>query len=796
MKRIILITTFAALSLGAVAGTGLDLTSRVELRAARAAMKGRTLRKGAPLRADSRAQRQTDRIGAFIRLNDGFSADDLREIGVEVLTVRGDIALCLVPIDNAEDIALDRAVRVMQIARRTNAHMDLGKSAIGLDAIHAGTQGLDRPYTGKGIVAGVVDQGIDPNHLNFLNPDGSSRLGYFYTIDYANNVNGYSHKGYFGDEVKKFTTDTPYTYHGTHTLGILSGLYTGNVTMPDASKFVDKNTPVPTVSAQNPYTGAAPGATLAAAGCGTLNDMFIAMGVDQLCQFSYDRKQPAVISLSLGSNVGPHDKSSIMNQFLELTATKAEDNPMPPVLCVSAGNEGDRRICLRKRLHAGESFRTLIWPSVYQYDPDVENSVTAYQDNVAIYSQDSTRLTVVARLYNVDRGYRVAASMPALSEGVGAYYISDSSFQVTSSDQIDSNLAKYFYGYVGLGGLMDEDVNRYYAMVDYALQDNDANRTSRSDALTSSKYVLGFEVSIAEGQTVPEDGIMVECYASGQTSEMYDYKQTSFETGSRNGSINDMAIADKLIVVGSYNTRKEWMCLDGLPASYIADGDYFTEGRVSGFSSFGTLSDGRNLPHFCGPGAAIVSSVNRYFTELSDIKDQAAALYQAVATDSSNRLNYWKQEVGTSMSTPLVAGAIACWMEADPTLEYDEIREIAMETAVVDDDVRAGDPVQWGAGKFDAMAGLKEVIRRRDAGVQDVIADADSRLVLTPAGDDVYNVFVGGVSELNVTVYSLQGSPVTTVSAPADEVTVDLSALAPGVYILSANNLTRKITVR
>ena len=157
----------------------------------------------------------------------------------------------------------------------------------------------------------------------------------------------------------------------------------------------------------------------------------------KLCQFSYDRKQPAVISLSLGSNVGPHDKSSIMNQFLELTATKAEDNPMPPVLCVSAGNEGDRRICLRKRLHAGESFRTLIWPSVYQYDPDVENSVTAYQDNVAIYSQDSTRLTVVARLYNVDRGYRVAASMPALSEGVGAYYISDSSFQVTSSDQID-----------------------------------------------------------------------------------------------------------------------------------------------------------------------------------------------------------------------------------------------------------------------------------------------------------------------------------------------------------------------
>lgn len=371
MRKALLLTAAVAIAIAAVAGDGLDLLSSARLRKARAEARQQSAVTAATTAAKgngiSTATTATSpaMIGAFVELAQGCTADDLRATGFSVLTVRGNIALCMVPVDSADVMARHRAVHTMSIARDLQPSIATAKAAIGLDKVHEGI-GLPATYTGRGVVAGVVDQGIDPNHLNFRNPDGTTRLGYFYNIKLANTSTGYEHIGFFGDDVKNFTTDSKESYHGTHTLGILAGYHRGNVKMADASKFSDAKIPVPVTEQPNPYLGAAPGATLAAAGCSSLNDMFIAMGVDQICSYSYELQQPAVISLSLGSNVGPHDTNGILNRFLDLTATKADDNPMPPVLCVSAGNEGDRRIALKKRLKKGESFKTLLWPYLFQ----------------------------------------------------------------------------------------------------------------------------------------------------------------------------------------------------------------------------------------------------------------------------------------------------------------------------------------------------------------------------------------------------------------------------------------------
>ena len=136
------------------------------------------------------------------------------------------------------------------------------------------------------------------------------------------------------------------------------------------------------------------------------------------------------------------------------------------------------------------------------------------------------------------------------------------------------------------------------------------------------------------------------------------------------------------------------------------------------------------------------------------------------------------------MATPAVAGAIALWLEADPTLTIDEVKEIAITTAVSDSYVAAGDPVQWGAGKFDAYAGLKEVIRR--AGIESTIID-NTRLMIAEKGSKQYEIFLGNASKMNVTIYNVAGQPVLQQSCEGDQILVDASNLNVGVYIVTVN---------
>ena len=258
---------------------------------------------------------------------------------------------------------------------------------------------------------------------------------------------------------------------------------------------------------------------------------------------------------------------------------------------------------------------------------------------------------------------------------------------------------------------------------------------------------------------------------------MDGYGQDGWDNGSTNGSISDMACAHNVLVVGSYNTRNAWVSLDGKAYNYPGQ---YTPGYISSFSSYGTLIDGRNLPHVCAPGATTISSTNSYY--IDSYKVPTSALQAKL--EESDRNNYWHQQVGTSMATPAVAGAIALWLEADPTLTIDEVKEIAMATAVSDSYVAAGDPVQWGAGKFDAYAGLKEVIRR--AGIESIKVD-DARLMIAEKGTKQFEIFLGDANEMNVTIYNIAGQPMLQQSCEGDEILIDASNLNAGVYIVSVN---------
>ena len=362
MNRFLLFALTIGLSLSSAAHSALDLKSKALLRHQRMeiakpdnseyTLKVKQLKNalGVP----------SDYALGIIRIADGYSDDDLRQEGINVLRSRYGFAFVAIPIDQVERVADLKSVRRLQLARPLSQKLKRAREATGVDKIHQGI-GLEQAYTGKGVVCGIVDTGLDPNHLNFKDDEGNSRVGFLAHLTqnpYATSADDAVIQTFYDrSTVANFTSDDRSTYHGTHTMGIMAGGYRGNLKYAEAN---DATGAVTVTSGANPFYGVAYDADIAAA-CGDLMDMIIAYGVDYILQYAENEKKPCVINLSLGSNDGAHDGHGVINQFFDACAEMAN-----AIICVSAGNEGDMKIAVNKTFTADDNelktFITLLNP--------------------------------------------------------------------------------------------------------------------------------------------------------------------------------------------------------------------------------------------------------------------------------------------------------------------------------------------------------------------------------------------------------------------------------------------------
>ena len=161
--------------------------------------------------------------------------------------------------------------------------------------------------TGAGVIIGFVDTGIDIDHPDFTFPNGTTKILYVWD----QTTPGRSPTGYdYGFEctssnIQSGTCPEIDTFgHGTHVAGIAasSGRATGN------------------------YTGVAPGASIIFVKSGypicngsswTFDDAHILDGINYILKKAHQLGRRAVISLSLGGNIGGHDGTDILEQALE-----------------------------------------------------------------------------------------------------------------------------------------------------------------------------------------------------------------------------------------------------------------------------------------------------------------------------------------------------------------------------------------------------------------------------------------------------------------------------------------------
>ena len=735
------------------------------------------------LRTFERAKEVQQNVMAMIEFNGQNALAELEKQGVKVLRVRGNIAIVTLPTADVERISDLKCVRRMELSRPVYQKMDIVRSVTGIDKIHQGIN-LPQAYTGKGVVTGIVDGGIDPNHINFLKPDGTTRFGYLSKITATTTTKqGYLYQNYYPRAVldtmqqrddtypiEEFTTDSYTNFHGTHTLGIMAGGYKGNIV---AAKSDDQDVSY-NVTVPNLYYGGATESEIVAS-CGDLRDQFIAFGVDDIINYSKlsgPKRKPCVINLSLGSNVGAHDSTSIMNRFLALCGKEA-------IICVAAGNEADQPIALTAKFDKADStVQTFIRPMMEgEYKTPGKTYYNLRNGQICAYSNNADEFELQIVVTNAARDNKVAVRIPVATNtnGQPVTYSSGGDYAITGA-VVNSTFAKAFNGYISAASIKDPETGRYYVLAQFLTSDN---QTTNKDG----NYKLGLIIKSKKA------GQRVDVYGDAQFVYFDDYDQKDWVKGSRNGSISDMACAANVISVGSYNVRNHWPSLDGYVYGYNKKGqnDDFPAGEISRFSSYGTLADGRNLPDICAPGASVVSSVNTYCVTNPSMGYTNAALQAKF--EQGGKTYFWHQSLGTSMATPVVAGAIALWLEANPNLTYKDVVRIIKETAVKDNYVTStGDPVQWGAGKFDAYAGLKQVLLEKNtSGIQGVKTEQKELPILNMTGSRSFTVFLANAKQLNVRAYNLSGQLVQSHVAKGNETNIDASSWEKGVYLIQVN---------
>jgi subtilisin family serine protease len=163
-----------------------------------------------------------------------------------------------------------------------------------------------------------------------------------------------------------------------------------------------------------------------------------------------------------------------------------------------------------------------------------------------------------------------------------------------------------------------------------------------------------------------------------------------------------------VICVGATSYKTGFLNFDG----QWMDDNWGSGGDVATYSSRGPTLSGLTKPDVLAPGTNIVAGFNSYFCEMNP--DYHYANFDVSCYTFNGRTYSWTMQKGTSMSCPIVAGIIAQWMEAIPTLTREQVIEAFAATCRHPNPSVTYPNNDYGYGEIDAEAGLNYLMGQYD----------------------------------------------------------------------------------
>lgn len=279
------------------------------------------------------------RYGVFVYTSD---LDVFRGMNLPVRPVGPGLATARLTASGLRTVAQMAAVTYVQPARSYDPMNDVVRGVTGVQAVQAGVFG--REYTGEGVLACMVDTGIDWTHRDFRGiadtsrsrilaiwdqtlaprPGEKSPAGFGYGVQYTRRDIEDEIDGTPARAVRSTDTDG----HGTHVAGTIAG--NGAASPGQTHRGMAPNADI--VAVKTDFTG-----------------VRIADGIRYCGAMAERTDQPVVVNLSLGRMGGPQDGTAPLSQVISDFAGPGRS------VVVAAGNGGDAQRHVSRSLKPGMS---------------------------------------------------------------------------------------------------------------------------------------------------------------------------------------------------------------------------------------------------------------------------------------------------------------------------------------------------------------------------------------------------------------------------------------------------------
>lgn len=667
-------------------------------------------------------------IMAFIQTEDD---EVLERHGCRTYARMDDIVIAAIPLSQLAALSRQATVKRIEASQTCHTTMDTVPKVVNVLPAYSITE-QHPAFTGKGVVVGVMDVGFDLTHPTFYNDKTLSQ---------------YRIKA-FWDQLSQDTIGSSFPV-GRDFIGQEAILAQGCTTDGREQSHGTHTAGIASGSGfDSPYRGIAFESDIClVANAVTEDTIFInpkdyykytsatdALGFKYLFDYADSQGKPCVASFSEGYSPYLDKEDSLFSAFLDKLSGPGH------ILVVSAGNE---------------------------------NQALTYAEK----PQGVEKAGAFLSTYKKSAGYRLKSNGPFT---IGFYVYNSSGQQLLShsisseDERLDSVLNDSLY--IG-NELCVISITRYPSKFT-----DDTFYLLRLSAKRNLNEI-GYMALTAEGAESH-----VEIYGSSSNPlRVRTDIDPQWNAAISGHNIFAPACFKTPICVGATTWRTSFTNYQG---SQITSGNQ-SYGKRMTESSTGPAINGLMKPEVTAPGYNVISSYSSYYLE-GDNAD-AWDYYSSVKQFKHNGRTYsWTALSGTSMACPVVAGTIALWLQAKPTLTRDEILDVFRRTCSHPEQDITYPNNDYGYGEIDGYRGLLDILGA--SSIEGLSIHQPSGVRITANNRQLQLSFAQTPNtEVNIRVYSLSGTLKyqTRLIPTASEVSIPLPIMSEGVYAVQISGSER-----